>query len=56
MDHAGKWIAWSLDEKDIIAVGETAEDVRVAAQLAGHVEFIYDWIPPADARRTTSLA
>ena len=54
-EHAGKWIAWSEDESRIIAVGETAEEIRATAERAGHLRFIYDWVPPADARQTTGL-
>jgi hypothetical protein len=53
--HPGKWLAWSLDEKHILAVGDTTEAVRTAALQAGHKQFVYDWVPPADARQTTGL-
>jgi len=53
--HAGKWLAWSEDEKRIIAVGDTAEEVRSAAVGSGYPRFIYDWVPPAEARQVTGL-
>jgi hypothetical protein len=46
--HAGKWVAWTEDESRIIAVADTASELRAAAQQAGHARFIYDWIPPAE--------
>jgi len=55
-EHAGKWLAWSEDESRIVAVGDTADDVRRAAELAGNPRFIYDWVPSAESRRTTGLA
>lgn len=55
-EHAGKWLAWSEDESRILAVGDTAEEIRAAAERAGHSRFIYDWVPPAESRQTTGLA
>ena len=49
LPHAGKWVAWSLDETRIVGACETAENVRAAARLAGHDRLIYDWIPPLSA-------
>jgi hypothetical protein len=54
-DHAGKWLAWSEDESRILAIGDSAEEIRAAAERAGHLRFIYDWVPPAEARQTTGL-
>ena len=56
MEHAGKWLAWSLDESRIVAVGDTTEDVRRAAEAAGHTRFIYDWVPPAEDRQANATA
>ena len=53
-DHAGKWLAWSEDESQILAVGETAAEIR-AAERAGHPRFIYDWVPPAESRQVLGL-
>jgi hypothetical protein len=55
LEHAGKWLAWSEDEGRILAVGDTAEAVRAAAAQTGHLRFIYDWVPPTEARQTTGL-
>lgn len=55
-EHAGKWLAWSEDESRILAVGNTAEEIRAAVERAGHSRFIYDWVPPAEARQATGLA
>lgn len=50
-EHAGKWLAWSEDESRILAVGDTSEEVRAAAERAGATHFIYDWVPPTDDRQ-----
>lgn len=55
LSHAGKWLAWSEDESRILAVGDTVEEIRAAAERFGHSRFIYDYVPPAEARQTTSL-
>jgi len=54
-EHAGKWLAWSEDESHILAVGDTAEEIRATTERAGHSRFIYDWVP-AESRQTTGLA
>jgi hypothetical protein len=54
-EHAGKWLAWAEDESRIVAVGGTAEEVRTAAERVGISRFIYDWVPPVEARQTTGL-
>jgi hypothetical protein len=54
-EHAGKWLAWSEDESRILAVGDTPEEIRAAAEGSGHPRFIYDWVPPAESRQTTGL-
>ena len=54
-EHAGKWLAWSEDESRILAVGDSAEEIRATAERAGHTRFIYDWVPQAEARQTTGL-
>ncbi len=54
-EHAGKWLAWSEDESRILAVGDSAEEIRATAERAGHSRFLYDWVPPAESRQTTGL-
>ena len=54
--HPGKWLAWAQDQSRIIATGETAAEVRAAAEQAGEPQFIYDWVPPIVNRQTTELA
>ncbi len=54
-EHAGKWLAWSEDEVRILAVGDTPEEIRAAVERAGHSRFIYDWVPPAEARQANGL-
>ncbi len=54
-EHAGKWLAWSEDETRVLAVGDSAEEVRAAAERSGHSRFIYDWVPPIESRQTTGL-
>ncbi len=55
LEHAGKWLAWSDDETRILAVGDTPEEIRAIAERVGHSRFIYDWVPPAEARQPTGL-
>ena len=43
------------DESRIVAIGDSAEEIRATAERAGHSRFIYDWVPPAEARQTTGL-
>jgi len=54
-EHAGKWLAWAEDESRIVAVGDTAEEIRTAAGRAGISRFIYDWVPPIEARQATGF-
>jgi hypothetical protein len=49
-EHAGRWVAWTIDERRIVADGDTPEAVRDAAEQAGVARFILDWIPPIDER------
>jgi len=51
LEYAGRWVAWTEDERRIIAAGATPEEVRAAAERAGHTRFIYDWVPPAHERQ-----
>ncbi len=53
--HAGKWLAWDLHERRILAVGDTPEDVHAAALTTGADRFIYDWVPPVTDRSGGSL-
>ena len=54
-EHASKWLAWLEDESRILAVGDTAQEVRTATERAGHLRFNYDWVPTAEARQATCL-
>lgn len=54
-EYPGKWLAWSEDESGIVAVGDSAEEVRATAERAGHSRFIYDWVPPAEERQAPGL-
>ena len=48
--YGGKWVAWTKDAMKIVAVGETPEEVRAAAERAGVHDPVYQWVPPADER------
>ena len=48
-EYSGKWVLWSRDGMRIVGVGETVEQAERTARQAGESEFIYEWIPPADA-------
>ena len=50
VQHAGKWIVWSPDGTQIVGVGETPEEARLAAEKASVKDGIYEWAPPADER------
>ena len=50
LEHAEKWIAWAQDEKSLIASGDTHEEVREAARLAGYPRPILEWAPPVTGR------
>ncbi len=56
LEHAGKWLAWAEDESRIVAIGNTAEEVRDTAERAGYSQFIYDWVPPTESRQTSGTA
>ena len=50
LEYAGKWLAWSQDASRIVAAGDTLDEARVAAERAGCMELVYEWVPPADER------
>ncbi len=49
-EYGGKWVVWSKDLRRIVAVGDTPEEARAAAERAGVREIVYQWVPPADER------
>ncbi|MCU1448208.1 MAG: hypothetical protein JWP02_378, partial [Acidimicrobiales bacterium] len=34
-EHAGSWVAWSMDESQIVATGDDPIEVQAAAQRKG---------------------
>lgn len=48
LEHAGKWLAWTEKTLQLIASGDTPDEVRALAEKSGHHRFIYDWVPPIE--------
>ena len=48
--YAGQWIAWSSDQRSIIASGSTLREVEAAAQAIGESDPAFEWVPPANRR------
>jgi hypothetical protein len=48
--YAGRWIAWNRAQTSIVASGETMEDTRRNAKLAGEPRPILAKVPHANVR------
>jgi hypothetical protein len=53
LEHAGQWVAWSEDGREIVAAGDEYQTVRAAARRAGVERAICEWLPPLDEARST---
>lgn len=49
LENPGKWLAWTEKTLQLIASGDTPDEVRALAEKRGHRRFIYDWVPPIEA-------
>ena len=53
LEHAGQWVAWTEDGRQIVAAGGEYEGVREAARRAGVERAVCEWLPPLDEARST---
>lgn len=47
--YLGKHVAWSFDGLQVLAVGDTAEELYARVQAAGITEYVTEYIPRADS-------
>ena len=45
--HAGRWVAWTPDERDVAFVADTREEIQQLVQSAGVEGLILEAVPPA---------
>jgi hypothetical protein len=50
-EHAGSWVAWTMDESQIVAAGDDPIEVQAAARRNGFPKVILDWVPPLQESR-----
>jgi hypothetical protein len=50
LDHAGEWIAWDQDMRQVVASGTDMQTVRADAIKAGVDRSILEWVPPTPVR------
>ncbi len=48
VEYGGKWIAWTPDALHIAGVGDSPQAAQQAAQNAGVVDVVVEWVPPAN--------
>src|SRR4051812_34815826 len=55
-EHAGRWVAWTMDESQIVAAGGDPLEVQADAQRKGDPKVILDWVPPLQESRSADRA
>lgn len=50
LEYAGRWVAWSEDRTEVVAVGDDPETVHEVVRKAGNVNVVYEWVPPVPVR------
>lgn len=48
LDHAGRWVAWSVGGQTIVAAADDFEAVQDAAKKSGHMHPVVEFIPSLD--------
>lgn len=46
--YGGKWVAWTLDGREILGAGDTLAEVQEIGRQKGRAEVAFEWVPPAD--------
>ena len=50
LEYAGRWVAWSEDRTEVVAVGDDPETVHEMVRKAGNLKVVYEWVPPVPVR------
>ena len=45
-EYQGKWITWNQKQSQILSSGDTLEQARDSAIVAGEPNPILEWVPP----------
>jgi hypothetical protein len=54
LEYTGKWVAWTSDGRRIVAAGDSAKAAKIAAEMAGVRDALYEWIPKQEELRSMS--